>query len=91
MEIKDVRFSKVSREGDSRGVCGICSVNVGNSIVIHGVKVKRINGFLKVFLPERKVSKDGLFKPVVTMVSKSFKGELTEHVLGAYFDALNRL
>lgn len=91
MDIKDVRFSKVSREGDDKGVCGICSVNIGNSIVIHGVKVKRVNNFLKVFLPERKVSKDGLFKPVVTMLSKSFKNDLSEQVLGAYFDELSRL
>lgn len=90
MEIKDIRFSHASAVENADGNCGICSVNLDDKIVVHGVKVRRINGSLKVVLPERKVSESGLFKPVVTFIgssngSKRFKSKLTEAVLNQYY------
>lgn len=96
MKFTDVRFSAPSlrKEFGENGNCGICSVSVEAgkySFVVHGIKVKKVHGLYKVFLPERRVGGVNRYKPVITSTDFKFKDNLTLAVLDAYFDAISRL
>lgn len=85
MEIGEIRFSHVRPVFKDNGKCGICSVALDNSLVLHGVKVLKVEGIHKVLLPERSVSHDGKVKPVVTFLGDDFKEKLSTAVLNSYY------
>lgn len=87
-DIKDIRFSSVRSTRKMNDNCGLCSVAIGDVLVIHGVKVKKRSGRYEVCLPERRVGKDDESKPVVTYLSLDFKEALTEAVLNKYFSLI---
>lgn len=88
MEVTSVRFAN-AKPRQTDGVCGLCSVSLDNSIVIHGIKVKLYRGQLMVSLPERRVGKDDVVKPVVTILSDTFKEELKEVVFNKYLSLVS--
>ena len=85
MEITSIRFSNSKPTEKSNDICGLCSVSIENSIVIHGVKVRRINNEMLIALPERRVGKDNKFKPVITFLTNEFKDKMKTAVLNEYY------
>jgi hypothetical protein len=89
-DITDVRFKDERSTKKRNENCGICSVTIANSFVIHGIKVRKRGGKYEVALPERRVGLNDESKPVVTYLSLDFKDALTEVVLGAYFEKIGK-
>mgnify|MGYP001746405166 CR=1 FL=1 len=77
-DITDVRFKDERSTKKRNENCGICSVTIANSFVIHGIKVRK------------RVGLNDESKPVVTYLSLDFKDALTEVVLGAYFEKIGK-
>ena len=91
MEITDIRFANVRPAISDGGSFGICSVEINGSIIIHGIKVKRFNGELRVTLPDRRVGKENVFKPVVTISNHEFANYLKQVVLTRYLEEVSKL
>lgn len=88
MEIKDIRFSHAKTTNKSSGAVALCSVNIDNKFIIHGVKVEKVSGMLKVKMPERPVGISEKMKPVVTVFNHDFKNYLSDKVLQGYYAEL---
>lgn len=86
MEITDIKMRLVSGKGQLRAFATLVFDSV---LVVHNVKVISIDDRLIIAMPSRLVS-NGEYKDIVHPISSEFREQLSNKVLDAYKEEINR-
>lgn len=86
IEVSDVRVQPVKGEGATRAMA---SVTLGDSFVVHGVRVVESEKGLFVAMPQRKDGQ-GQYRDVAHPVSAELRARISSAVLEGYQQAIER-
>lgn len=80
MKITDIKFRKIF---DTEPLKAICSVTLEDSVVIHDVKLVKVNGKYIIVMPSRRRA-DGTFTDTVHPINSSTREMMENEIVSAY-------
>ena len=83
LKITEIRFIRI--KDDAGPVKAEATVTLNDALAVHGVKIVRINGKLKVTMPSRKDHK-GKYVDIIHPVSQKMREYLENEILEYYFE-----
>lgn len=87
MEITDIKIRTVA--GDEQQLKAFATVVFDDELVVHNIKVVSNGEKLIIAMPSRQVS-NGEYKDVVHPITSTFRKQLSDAVISAYFEEKDR-